>query len=340
MMNNWKKAMLGAALLTAAFTLAGCGGSGDKPAAGGKVQLKMATALPASHPLVKEMESLKQKVADKTNGTVEITIYPAGQLFNDKNMNDAVMSGGVDMGLNSTGRWASVVPTMDVFNLPFLFPTYEAEGKAIDSGLGDKLGGELLKKGVRPLVWVDYGTVHFANNVKEVKTPADMAGLKMRGYDKYSSETLKALGASPVTMGAGEVYVAVQRGTIDGQISGTTAMRDRKMYEVTKYLTFCNLAAPEMLVTINEKSYNKLSDDQKKALTEASKEVQESIRANSKKEDLKALDDLKKLGMQVYEVPKEDLAQWRDATKSVLDLFVKANGKLGQEMLDVCLKQQ
>lgn len=342
MMKMWKKAVLAAALLTAAFTAAGCGG-GDKAgsaAAGGKVTLKMATALPANHPLVKELESMKQKVAEKTNGTVDINIYPAGQLYNDKNMNDAVMSGGVDMGLNSTGRWASVIPAMDVFDLPFLFPTYESEGKAVDNGLSEKLGGELEKKGVRPLVWVDYGTVHFGNNVREIKTPEDMKGLKMRGYSKYSSETLKALGASPVTMGAGEVYLAIQRGTIDGQISGTTAMRDRKMYEVHKYLTFCNLAAPEMLITINEKSYNKLSDSQKKALNDVSKEVQASIRANSKKEDLKALDDLKNLGMDVYEVPQDQLGQWRDATKSVLDLFVKENGQLGQELLDICKKQQ
>lgn len=337
---NWTKKFMAAAMVAVmALAAAGCGGSGDKKAAeGGKVTLKMATALPASHPLVKAMDVLKTKTAEKTKGSVEIAIYPAGQLYNDKNMNDALMQGGIDMALNSVGRWASIVPAMDIFDVPFLFPSYEKVDHAIDNGLGDKLGGELLKKGVRPLLWADYGFVQFANNKRPVKSPADFAGLKIRGYSKYSSETIKALGASTVTMGASEVYMGIQRGTIDGQSSGTTAMRDRKMYEVHKYLTVTNHASPEFIVAINEKSYNKLNADQKKALDEAASEVRDQIRANAKKEDLKALDDLKAKGMEVYEVPESEIGAWRQATAHVWDMFVKENGKLGQELIDICTK--
>lgn len=336
---NWTKKFMAAAMAAVMFAVAGCGGSGDKKAAeGGKVTLKMATALPASHPLVKAMDVLKTKTADKSKGSVEIAIYPAGQLYNDKNMNDALMQGGIDMALNSVGRWASIVPAMDIFDVPFLFPSYEKVDHAIDSGLGDKLGGELLKKGVRPLLWADYGFVQYANNKRPVKSPADFAGLKIRGYSKYSSETIKALGASTVTMGASEVYMGLQRGTIDGQSSGTTAMRDRKMYEVHKYLTVTNHASPEFIVAINEKSYNKLSADQKKALNEAASEVRDQIRANAKAEDLKALEDLKAKGMEVYVVPESDLDEWRKATAHVWDIFVKENGKLGQELIDICTK--
>ncbi len=328
------------ALVAAMALIAGCGGSGEKKAAPAaqKVTLKMAAALPQSHPLVKAMQSLKEKAAQKSNGSIEIAIYPAGQLFNDKNMNDALISGGVDMGLNTVGRWASIIPAMDVFDVPFLFPGYEKVDKAIDGGLGQKLGEQLEKKGVRPLLWADYGFVQYANNKKLAKTPADFDGMKIRGYSKYSAETIKALGASSVTMGAGEVYMAIQRGTIDGQSSGTTAMRDRKMYEVHKYLTVTNHASPEFIVSINDKSFNKLSADQKKALTEAAKEVEKDIRDNAKKEDLKALEDLKAKGMEVYVVPENELKAWRDATKPVWDKFIKENGKIGQELIDICTK--
>lgn len=336
-MKMWKK--FTAAALVAAMTLvAGCGGSDGEKSAGGKVTLKLATALPSAHPLVKAMDTFKAKVAEKSGGSVDITIYPAGQLYNDKNMNDAIISGGIDMGLNSVGRWASIVPAMDVFDVPFLFPDYEKVDKAIDGGLGEKLGGELLKKGVRPLIWADYGFVQYANNLREVKTPADFAGLKIRGYSKYSSETIKALGASSATMGASEVYMAIQRGTIDGQSSGTTAMRDRKMYEVHKYLTVTNHASPEFILAMNEKSYAKLSDAQKKALTDAANEVRDEVRKNAKEEDLKALEDLKAAGMQVYVVPENEIGAWQEATKGVWDLFVKENGALGQELIDICTK--
>ena len=62
------------------------------------------------------------------------------------------------------------------------------------------------------------------------------------------------------------------------------------------------------------------------------------IRANAKAEDLKALADLKAKGMEVYEVPKNELQAWRDATKPVWDLFIKENGKFGQELIDICVK--
>ena len=298
----------------------------------------MATALPSSHPLVKAMDVLKDKANEKSKGSVTIQIYPAGQLYNDKNMNDAIISGGIDMGLNTVGRWATIVPAMDIFDVPFIFPSYEKVDKAIDSGLGEKLGSELMKKGVRPLIWADYGFVQYANNKKLVKTPADFDGLKIRGYSKYSAETIKAMGASSVTMGSSEVYMGIQRGTIDGQTSGTTAMRDRKMYEVHKYLTVTNHASPEFIVAINEKSYSKLNANQKKALDAAAIEVRDMIRANAKAEDLKALADLKAKGMEVYEVPENELQAWRDATKPVWDLFIKENGKFGQELIDICVK--
>ena len=334
---KWTKKFAVAALAAAmALTVAGCGG-GDKKA-DQKVTLKMATALPSSHPLVKAMDVLKNKANEKSKGSVTIQIYPAGQLYNDKNMNDAIISGGIDMGLNTVGRWATIVPAMDIFDVPFIFPSYEKVGKAIDSGLGEKLGSELMKKGVRPLIWADYGFVQYANNKKLVKTPADFDGLKIRGYSKYSAETIKAMGASSVTMGSSEVYMGIQRGTIDGQTSGTTAMRDRKMYEVHKYLTVTNHASPEFIVAINEKSYSKLNADQKKALDAAAIEVRDMIRANAKAEDLKALADLKAKGMEVYEVPENELQAWRDATKPVWDLFIKENGKFGQELIDICVK--
>ena len=331
-----------AAMAAVMFAAAGCGG-GDKKAApasgaGGKVTYKLAYHLPANHPLAKAVDQFIAKVKDKTKGQVVITPYPAGQLYNDKSMNDAIMTGGVDMGLNTVGRWATVVPAMEVFDVPFVFPDYEKIDKAIDGGMGKLLEEELAKKHVKVVYWADYGFVQFANNKKPIKTPADFAGLKIRGYSEMASETIKALGASPVTMGSGEVYMALQRGTIDGQTSGTSAMRDRKMYEVTKYLTITNHASPEFILAMNDKSFAKMSADQQKAFMEAAREVRDDIRRNAKAMDEKGLADLKAKGMEVYTIPANELQQWRDATKSVWDTFVKHTGETGKKLLDMAAK--
>ena len=197
-MSQMFKTTLAAAMIMALAVTAGCGGGGDKKSAGSeKVTLKLAHNLPTAHPLAQGMEAFNKKLTEKSNGTITLNIYPSGQLFNDKSMNDAIMSGGIDMGLNSTAMWSTVIPAMEVFDVPFLFPSYEKVDHAIDGGLGDKLAGELKKKGVRPVIWADYGFVQFANSKKEITKPEDFAGLKLRGYGELPSETIKALGASP-----------------------------------------------------------------------------------------------------------------------------------------------
>lgn len=345
-MDMWSKiskAAVAVSLTALVVLTAGCGGSAKKASApatgaGGKINYKLAYHLPSSHPLAKGVDAFVAKVKEKSKGDITITTYPAGQLYNDKSMNDAIMSGGVDMGLNTVGRWATVIPAMEVFDVPFLFPSYEKVDKAIDGGMGEKLTAELQKKGVRPIIWADYGFVQFGNAKKEIRKPADFVGLKLRGYGEISSETIKALGASPVTMGSGEVYMAIQRGVIDGQTSGTTAMLERKMDEVTKYLTITNHAYPEFILAMNQKSFAKMSAEQQKLFMEAAKEVQDELRKNSKSEDIRAMEALKAKGMQVYVVPAADLKEWQKATKPCWDIFTKHAGKLGQELIDICTK--
>ena len=338
--SKWSKKLFVFSVVCVLALTAGCGGKKEtKNAAAEKVTIKLAHNLPTAHPLAKGMESFQKKVSDKSKVMMTIAIYPSGQLYNDKSMNDAIMSGGIDMGLNTVGRWSSVIPAMEVFDVPFLFPSYDKVDKAIDGGLGEKLGSEMKKKGVRPIIWADYGFVQFANSKNAIKKPADFEGLKLRGYGEMPSETIKALGAAPVTMGSGEVYMAIQRGVVDGQTSGTTAMYDRKMFEVTKYLTVTNHAYPEFILAMNDKAFQKLSGEQQKILMDAANEVRDDLRKSAKDEDLKALDKLKEKGMEVYVVPETDLAEWRTATKPCWDIFVKHAGALGQELIDICVKQ-
>lgn len=329
-------------MLVAAMALAaGCGASksaSQSGGAGGKVELKLAYHLPVDHHLSKSIERFAKRVNEKSNGQITVTTYPAGQLYTDKSMNDAIMSGGLDMGLNSTAMWTTVVPVLNVLDVPFLLPNYDSVAKAIDGGLGKTLGEEMEKKGVYPLMWADYGYVQFANNARPLQKPEDFKGLQLRGYGQIPAETIKALGASPVTMGSGEVYMAIQRGTIDGQTSGTTAMYSRKIYEVAKYLTMTNHAFCEFVVAVNKAKWDSLSADQKKILTDAANETRDEIRKETKAADLESMEALKKQGMEVYEIPQSEIPMWQEATKQVRDDFIKANGEIGKKVVQECLK--
>ena len=136
-------------MMVAAMALAaGCGASksaSQSGGAGGKVELKLAYHLPVDHHLSKSIERFAKRVNEKSNGRITVTTYPAGQLYTDKSMNDAIMSGGLDMGLNSTAMWTTVVPVLNVLDVPFLLPNYDSVAKAIDGGLGKTLGEALIE---------------------------------------------------------------------------------------------------------------------------------------------------------------------------------------------------
>ena len=278
-----KAAAAGLAALVLTGLMAGCGMSsgGDKKAggaAGQKVELKLAYQLPSDHHLSKSIEKFAKEVNERSKGSIDVKVYPAGQLYNDQNMNDALMSGGLDIGMNSTARWSMVVPAMKVLDLPFVLTSYQAVDNALDGDLGKALSEQLEKKGVRPLIWADYGYVQFTDNVRPLEKPEDFQGLKMRSYSEISADVLKALGASPTTMSSSEVYMGIKNGTIDGQSSGQTAILSRKIYEVSKYMTVANSSYVEYLVAINANSWKKLSPDQQKIITDVSKEIQNEIR--------------------------------------------------------------
>lgn len=328
------------ALLLAAILTTGCGlgriAREQQRESADTVELKLAYHLPQEHYLSRNIEAFAQNVETASNGKIKITVYPSGQLYTDKSMNDAIMSGGLDIGLNSTAMWTSVIPALNVLDLPYVLTDYEAVTRAMKGQLGKTLTQEMEKRGVHPLIWCDYGYVQFANNKHALRTPADFAGLQLRGYGEIPAETIKALGASPVTMSSGEVYLAMQRGTIDGQTSGTTAMYDRKIYEVAPYLTISNHAYCEFVLAMNAATWSRLTPDQQRILEECAEETRASIQAAAEKEDFEAMKKLEEKGMLVYIVPPEDYPKWAAATETVVDSFVLRNGDLGRQLVAAC----
>ena len=339
---SYKVVIAGLAALAAAGIITGCGMSGgDKKAdasGGQKVELKLAYQLPAEHHLSKSVEKFAKEVNERSKGQIDIKVYPAGQLYNDQNMNDALMSGGLDIGMNSTARWSMAVPALKVLDMPFVLTSYAAVDNALDGDLGKSLNQEMEKKGVHPLIWADYGYVQFCNNVKKIEKPEDFQGMKIRSYSETSADIIQALGASPTTMGSSEVYMAIKNGTIDGQSSGQTAILSRKIYEVSKYLTVTNNSYVEFLVSMNNNSWNKLTPDQQKIITDVAKEIQTEIRQETKSEDERCLKELADKGMDVYRIPKDEIHLWQEVTAPVVAKFEQEQGDFGKQLVEDCLK--
>ncbi len=328
-------------MLICILILAACSSSKPKTSSSSnengyeKTTIRLAYNLPQDHHISKGIEQFAKEVTEKSGGAVKVQVYPAGQLLSDKDMNQSILTGGVEMGVNSSTLWASTVPAMGIFDVPYIFKDYGAAGDALSGEFGDKLRKAMEDKGAKVLMFADYGYAQFANNKRPLKSPSDFKGLKIRSIGDIPSEMIKAYGASPVFMGAGEVYMGLQRNTVDGATSGTTAMVQRKYDEVTKYLTINNYAYLEFILAVNKEYWDNLPEKTQQLISNTAAETEKWIRSQAEKEDESTAKELAEKGMEVYVVPKEDLPKWKEAAKPAWDSFSKNAGKLGDELLDL-----
>lgn len=297
--------------------------------------IRLAYNLPPSHHISVGVEEFAKNVMEKSDGQVEVKVYPNGQLLTDKDMNQSVISGGIEIGVNSSTMWATMIPAMGIFDVPYIFESYEEAGEQLGGNMGDKLNAEMQKRGAKILMFADYGYIQFANNKRELKSPEDFSGLKIRSIGNLPSELIKEYGASPVFMGGGEVYMALQRNTVDGATSGTTAMVQRNYNEVVDYLTINNYAYTEFIVAINNDFWEDLPEKTQLLLEEEANETEKWIRHQAKLEDERAKNELIDRGMEVYEIDEDDIPIWREAAMPVWDIFAEQAGDIGQELLDM-----
>lgn len=349
--------LLGSILLLLVLIISGCGSSSDEPSeapaetsdanesseeeASGDSEdyepttIRLAYNLPQDHHIAKGVEQFAKDVTEKSGGNVDIEVYPAGQLLSDTEMNQSLLTGGVEMGVNSSTLWASTVPAMGIFDVPYVFDTYEEAGEALSGEFGDKLRNAMEEKGAKVLMFADYGYAQFANNKRPLESPADFEGLKIRSIGDIPSVMIQAYGASPVFMGGGEVYMALQRNTVDGATSGTTAMLQRKYYEVTDYLTINNYAYLEFIVAVNKDFWDGLPENTQKLIEETAQEAELWIREQAEEEDATTAQQLEENGMEVYVVPEEDIPEWREAAQPAWEEFKDVAGELGEELLEM-----
>lgn len=294
-----------------------------------KTVLKLGHIAEPSHPYAQGADYFAKLVAEKSGGDLEIQIFPSSQLGNQKELTEGLIYGTIDMALTGTAALGQFQPKISLFDLPFLFKNRDHAYRALDS-VGMDLGKELEPHGIKLLGFMENGIRHLTNNVRPIKTPADMAGLKIRVMpNKIYIATMKALGASPTPMAFSELYSALQQGTVDGQENPSAHIYTKHFYEVQKYasLTAHAYSAEPMLISMA--TWERLTDKQKTVIQESAVEAIAWQRKLSAKEDQDYWDKIKATGkMQVITVDRE---LFKTATLPVWKEFAKT---VGQDNID------
>lgn len=278
------------------------------------VTLRYAGTLPVKHHNSEGQEMFAKRVGELTNGSVKVEVYPAGQLYKAREIPTAIVSGGADMGFNLTSVW-STDPVSELNDVPFLFKDAEHAAKAwaADGKLFKAFSAEMEKRGMKTVHVMFFGSLFdFGNNKKKLAAAGDFDDMKIRGYGRLAAEGLRALGASPVVMSPGEMYLAIQRGTIDGAITGVTSLKSRKIWEVVENATITGATFGVMAVNISKKKWDSLTPEQQKALMTAGEEVFQWSIETSAARDKEATDFLKSNGVNTLVLSPDQKAKWKE----------------------------
>lgn len=298
-------------------------GAGATASEAAEVTLRYAGTLPTTHHNAEGQYMFANRVKELTGGAVEIEVYPAGQLYKAREIPTAIVSGGADMGFNLTSVW-STDPVSEIMDIPFLFKdhAHAARAWAPDGQLFKAFAKEMDSRGLKTMHVMFFGSLFdFGNNKRQLKKAGDFDGLKIRGYGRLAAEGLRALGASPVVMSPGEMYLGIQRGTIDGAITGVTSLESRKIWEVVEYATITGATFGVMAVNISKAKWEALSPEHQQALLKAGQEVFEWSVEESAKRDKSSLNFIMEKGVKTYVLTPQDKEEWRKLFKPAYDAW-------------------
>lgn len=287
-------------------------------------QLRIASNFPTQHSSSVAMEQFKADFEAATKKAVTVDLFPAMQLGGAQENVDQTRSGAIFATVIGAAFLSRTVPEISALSVPFLFTSREQAFRVVDGSVGKLIAGKLEAKGFHMHGFMELGSRNVSNNKHQIRTLADFNGLKIRLQpDDIHLATFRALGANPVAMDIKEVYSALQQGVLDGQENPYAVIRDRNFNQVQKFLTGTGHFFDFIVVVSNKKRLDSLKPGERRALEQAMARAIARQRTDAEKQDLEALEELKKRGMQFEQASPQLVADMRKATAGVLELLKK-----------------
>ncbi|MEL7622378.1 MAG: TRAP transporter substrate-binding protein [Clostridiales bacterium] len=355
-MKHWRIFTTMVFLLAACIVLTGCGGNGDTKvtAAGGSQGSEGPTSPAAAAPAVAEyiikvghttsenhsshltFVKFKELVEAKSAGRIGVEIYPNGTLGNDRECIEGVQMGTITMTGISSAMVAQFEKSLSIFDLPFLFPNRETAYKVFeDPAVGGVLKTNMEAKGFVCLGFAEAGYRNLTTTAKQVKTMADLKGMKIRTMSSnYHVAAWEAYGASPTPISFSELYTALQQKTVDGQENPYGLILSQKFNEVQPYCTETGHILTVVPLIINKEFVDSLPDDLEKAVLEAGAEAVQYNYGLAQEEEETAKQELIDSGMEIFPLANEEKDKFRKAAMVVYDAM---KAEIGSDIIDAAL---
>ncbi len=290
--------------------------------------LKVGIGLSDDHPQGVSVKKFGEILAQKTGGKLTVKLFASGALGNDVTMISALRGGTQEMVVPDSSTLVNLIKDFGVLNLPLQITSEQEADALLDGPFGQKLLAQLPDKGLVGLGFWENGFRHVTNGRRPINKADDLAGLKIRVIQNpLFIDTFNALGANALPMPFTELYTALEQKTVDGQENPTATILASKFHEVQKHVVLSRHIYSVWVLLMSKRTWDGLSPEEQKAVQEAGREATLFERKTIREFGDKALGDLKKLGMQVTELPPAEQDRLRTKLQPVVTKFSKDFGE-------------
>ena len=296
------------------------------------IVIKFSHVVAMDTPKGRAADFFARRLGELTKGKVKVEVYPNSQLYKDKEEMEALQLGAVQMLAPSLSKFAPLgIKEFEVFDLPFIFDTYQDLHKVTQGPVGKALLKKLESRGITGLAYWDNGFKVMSAN-KPLRQLSDYRGLTMRiQSSKVLDGQMRALGVKPQVLAFSETYHALQTGMVDGTENPPSNLYTQRMHEVQKHVSLTQHGYLGYAVVVNKRFWDGLPSDIRSAVTQAVAESTLVANDSAFKDNQDALAKVQASGKtQVYQLTKEERQQLRSV---LLPIHKQMASRIGDETI-------
>ncbi len=293
------------------------------------VKLSYSVFFPPSHIQCVTAEAWAEEIKERTDGSVEITVYPAGTLTKAPQCYEGVVSGISDIGMSCFAYTRGRFPLLEGLDLPLGYPSGTAATQIATKTAKEFKPEELSDV---KLMYIHAHGPGILASKKEVKTLEDVKGMKVRATG-LSSKIVENLGGTPVAMSQPETYEALQKGVVDATFCPMETLKGWNQGEVINSVTDTSAIGytTSMFVVMNKDAWARLSQSQKEIIEQVNSEWVAKHGEAWDKADQEGLEFVRELGHNVIELPEQQQELWKERVEPILEGYVDSTEKEGLE---------
>ncbi len=290
----------------------------------GSKHLKYGIAVSENSTWYPGAQKFAQLIKERTHGKYVVDLYPSDQLAAGNIVKGLEMlrMGAADIDMRSTIISTIVDQRFAVPLMPWMLPSYEEADKALAGPGGNMLFDPVKENGIQPLAFGESGFRQVTNNTRPITSPSDLKGLKIRVPTiKMFISLFKSLGADPTSINFGELFAALQQGTVDGQENPPDVIASARLQEVQKFMTLWNASYDPIIMSASKQLWAKLDDKEKQIFTASAKEAMAFQKKLARKKNNELIESFKARGLKVSTLSPETIAAFRRAASPVYDQY-------------------